>query len=60
MSSTRKIPTVLDDAKPNVKTTLAALWIALMFLYAYADILGFYRAENVQVACLLASLVAWR
>lgn len=48
MGSAQKIPSVLDDARPNVKTTLASLWIALMFLYAYADILGFYRAENVQ------------
>ena len=48
MSPTDETPTALEDAKPNVKTTLAALWIALMFLYAYADILGFYRAENVE------------
>ena len=48
MSPTDETPTALEDAKPNVKTTLAALWIAPMFLYAYADILGFYRAENVE------------
>jgi hypothetical protein len=47
-SPDEKGPSALEDAKPNVKTTLAALWIALMFLYAYADILGFYRAENVN------------
>jgi hypothetical protein len=48
MSPTRKSPAVLEDARPGAKTILAALWTALMFLYAYGDILGFYRAENVE------------
>jgi len=48
VSSAGRTPVVLEDAKVNVKTTLSALWIALMFFYAYADILGFYRTENVE------------
>jgi hypothetical protein len=50
----------LEDKPANVKIKLAALWAALMFLYTYADILGFYtqgtienliagRAGNVQI-----------
>ena len=48
MSSAGKTPSALEDPRPSAKTTLAVLWVALMFLYAYADILGFYRAENVE------------
>jgi len=35
--------TVLDDVKVNVKIKLSALWAAVMFLYAYADIKAFFR-----------------
>lgn len=48
MSSPREAPRVLEDAKISTKTMLALLWVALMFFYAYGDILGFYRAENVE------------
>lgn len=48
MSSTGSARRSLDDVRVNVKTALAALWVALMFCYVYADILGFYRAENVE------------
>lgn len=33
---------ILNDAQVNVKIKLSALWVALMFLYTYGDILGFY------------------
>lgn len=38
----------LDDVKINVKVKLAALWTALMFLYTYGDILGFYTPGNLE------------
>ena len=39
---------VLEDAKVGVKIKLSALWIALMFCYTYADILGFYAPGNLE------------
>lgn len=38
----------LVDVAVNTKTVLAFLWIALMFLYAYCDILSLYRPGQVQ------------
>ena len=35
----------LEDVKVNVKIKLAGLWIALMFFYAYNDILSFFRKD---------------
>ena len=44
-----KIPArTLEDVKINVKIKLAALWVALMFCYTYADILGFYAPGNIE------------
>ena len=37
----------LEDMKIDIKIKLSALWIALMFLYTYADILGFYAPGNI-------------
>jgi len=56
MNTTREIPhrtnqktiRVFEDVKVNVKLKLSALWIALMFLYTYADILGFYAPGNIE------------
>ena len=39
---------IFEDVKINVKLKLSALWIALMFLYTYADILGFYAPGNIE------------
>ena len=38
----------LADVKVNVKIKLSALWITLMFLYIYADILGFYSPGTIE------------
>lgn len=38
----------LEDAKVDVKIKLSALWAALMFLYTYGDILGFYTPGVVE------------
>ncbi|MHA2427353.1 MAG: DUF6326 family protein [Candidatus Hermodarchaeia archaeon] len=34
--------------KINVKVKLAALWVALLFLYTCGDILGFYTPGNLE------------
>ena len=39
---------MLKDEKINTKIKLSALWIVLMFLYTYADILGFYAPGNIE------------
>ncbi|MBC7877605.1 MAG: hypothetical protein H7Y59_10590 [Anaerolineales bacterium] len=38
----------MEDVKVNVKIKLSALWIAMMFLYIYADILSLFRPGQVQ------------
>jgi hypothetical protein len=34
---------MLEDAKISVKLKIAALWTAVMFLFAYGDIFGYFR-----------------
>jgi hypothetical protein len=36
-------PNTLDNVKINVKFKLSALWIAVMFIYVYADIKVFFQ-----------------
>jgi hypothetical protein len=48
LEKTPKDAKALEDVKINSKTKLSALWIALMFLYTYADILGFYAPGNIE------------
>lgn len=38
----------LDDSKVNQKIKLSALWTAVMFLYAYADIKAFFRPGIIE------------
>jgi hypothetical protein len=38
----------LTDPRVPVRSTLAALWAAVMFLYVYVDILGFYKPGTVD------------
>ena len=47
MNANRKT-TELEDAKISVKMKLSALWIAMMLLYIYADILSFFRPGQVE------------
>ncbi|MGZ6316618.1 MAG: DUF6326 family protein [Anaerolineales bacterium] len=37
-----------EGAKINVKMKLSALWIALMLLYIYADIISLFRPGQIQ------------
>ena len=34
----------------NVKVVLSALWVAMLFVFAYVDIFGFYRADVLDAA----------
>jgi len=47
MNAAKKI-SILDDVKINVKIKLSALWAAVMFLYAYADIKAFFRPGIIE------------
>lgn len=37
-----------EEVKVNIKTKLSALWITLMLMYIYADILGFYTPGMIE------------
>ena len=39
---------ILEDVKINVKIKLLALWAAVMFIYLYVDIFGFYRSGLIE------------
>lgn len=39
---------MLEDVKINVKIKLSALWAAVMFCYAYADILAHMRKDILE------------
>jgi hypothetical protein len=38
------------DTQVDVKLVLCALWIAVLFVFAYVDIFGFYRADVLDAA----------
>jgi Family of unknown function (DUF6326) len=38
----------LEDVKVGVRCKIAALWIAMLFLFAYGDIFGFLRPGQIQ------------
>lgn len=38
------------DTQVDVKIVLCALWIAMLFVFAYVDIFGFYRADVLDAA----------
>ena len=40
----------LRDAPIDVKLVLSALWIAMLFVFAYVDIFGFFRADVLHAA----------
>lgn len=39
-----------QDIRVDVKQVLAALWTAMLFVFAYVDILGFYRTDVLEGA----------
>lgn len=40
----------LQDTKVDVKIALAGLWTAMLFLFAFVDIFGFFRADIIAGA----------
>lgn len=38
------------DTRIDVKVVLAALWTTTLFVFAYVDIFGFYRADVLNAA----------
>lgn len=40
----------LRDIPVDVKLVLSALWIAMLFVFAYVDIFGFFRADVLEAA----------
>jgi hypothetical protein len=38
------------DTEVDVKVVLCALWVAMLFVFAYVDIFGFYRADVLDAA----------
>ena len=37
-----------EDAKVGVRYKIAALWIAMLFLFAYGDIFGLFSPGQIQ------------
>ena len=48
MNTNKKTGKILEDVKINVKIKLAALWVALMFLYIYADIKAIFQPGIIE------------
>jgi hypothetical protein len=38
----------LEDVRVGVRLKISALWIALLFLFAYGDIFGFFRPGQIE------------
>jgi len=38
----------LEDVKINVKFKISALWIVMLFVFAYVDIFGFYKTGIIE------------
>jgi hypothetical protein len=48
--SAQKLAEQYQDTKINVKVVLSALWIAMLIVFAYVDIFGFFRADILRAA----------
>ena len=48
MGKNKKIKTVLEDVKVNIKIKLSALWASLIFFFIYGDIFYFYKAGQLE------------
>jgi hypothetical protein len=40
--------TLLEDARVGVRFKISALWIAMLFLFAYGDIFGFFKPGQIE------------
>lgn len=64
MDTKTNTASVLEDTRAPVQLKLAALWTSFMFVYAYVDILGFYRPGVIddiltRTVTLSESTQAW-
>ena len=50
ISKTRNRTADLHDTKVDVKVVLCGLWISMLFVFAYIDIFGFWRADVINGA----------
>jgi len=48
MNSNKNTIRIFEDVKINVKLKLSALWVAVMFLYVYADVRAFYEPGIIE------------
>lgn len=48
MSANKNTARILEDTQIDVKLKLSALWVALMLLYIYADILSLFRPGTLN------------
>src|SRR5687767_11193197 len=39
---------ILEDVRIGVRLKISALWIAMLFLFAYGDIFGFFRPGLIE------------
>jgi hypothetical protein len=39
-----------SDSRVNVKVVLSGLWVSMLFVFAYVDIFGFWRADVIEGA----------
>jgi hypothetical protein len=39
---------LIEDAKIGVRLKISALWVALLFLFAYGDIFGFFKPGQIR------------
>lgn len=40
--------TTLEDQRVGVRLKISALWIAMLFLFAYGDIFGFFKPGQIE------------
>ncbi len=48
MNTNKKTARIMEDVKINVKIKLSVLWVALLFLYLYNDVLSLFRADMIE------------
>ena len=39
---------LVEDARVGVRLKISALWVVLLFLYAYGDIFGFFKPGQIE------------
>lgn len=48
MTRNEKTTKILEDVKINVKFKISALWVAILFVFAYVDIFAFYKPGFIE------------